>query len=254
MTHLNYISHAIEPSVCISEAWELVKRRIWLYIGAGLIMLIAPNVVPYVGFLLNAPLVGGLAYVVLQDIDGDPADFSMLFKGFQKIIPLLIIGLVQAVPAFGIVGLTMIANLLGVSSFPSRSDVITQDPTTGALSFGLTVGMVMWVIGYAAFSIIWNWALTFAIPLIIEHDLGIGDAIRLSFGATFSNIGGLFVLGLWGFLVALLGVLALVVGIFVAFPVIMAANVIAYRQVFPRFDETPIAPHSTYTSIFGNEE
>lgn len=254
MTHLNYISHAIEPSVCISEAWELVKRRFWLYLGASLIIIIVPSFVPYIGFLLNAPLLGGLAYVVLQDTAHEPVDFGMLFKGFQKIIPLLVIGLVQAIPAFAIVGITMAASLAGARPFPTGSDVITQDPTTGAFSIGLTVGMVMWIIGYFAFCIIWSWALTFAIPLIIEHDLGIGDAVKLSFGATFNNVGGLFVLGLWGSLVALLGVLALIVGIFVAFPVIMVGNVLAYRQVFPRLNEPPMASPGTYTSIFGNEE
>ncbi|MGH9820917.1 MAG: hypothetical protein ACRD43_12165, partial [Pyrinomonadaceae bacterium] len=191
------------------------------------------------------PMLGGFTYIVLQDANDEPVDFGMLFRGFQKFLPLLVIGLVQAVPAFAVAGLALAASATGGFGFPSASDMVTQNPATGAISFGLSVGMVMWIIGYCAFAIIWGWALTFAIPLIIEHGVGIGDAIKLSFGATFSNVGRLFVLGLWGALVGLLGVLALFVGIFVAIPVIQAAGVLAYRQVFPRLTVPPDMPPPT---------
>ena len=164
----------------------------------------------------------------------------MLFKEFEKFLPLLAIGLIQAVPFFGFAGVAMIVGASG--SFATGADMLRQDPLTGALSFGLTAGMVMWFIGYFAFILVWGWAMTFAIPLIIEHGVGIGDTIKLSFGAAFNNAGGLFVLGLWGLLVGLLGILALFVGIFVAIPVIQVAGILAYRQVFPRVTFPPDMP------------
>ena len=77
----------------------------------------------------------------------------------------------------------------------------------------------------------------FAIPLILERDLGVFDAIKFSAKAAFSNLGGLIVLMILGGLVGILGVLALCLGIFVAIPVIYAANAFAYRQVFPLIEQ-----------------
>jgi hypothetical protein len=247
MTPVNYQRRAIDPRGSIDQAWELVKRRIWLYIGATLVMLLAQQL-PYVGYFLVAPMTGGFAYIVLHDLKDEPIDFVMLFKGFEKFLPLVALTLIQAAPALLVVGIAYLAPTLGLfgNPFPATSDIMNQDPVTGAISYGISAGVVIWVIGYVAFSIIWGWALTFAIPLIIEHGVSIGDAIKLSFAAAFSNIGGLFVLGLWSGLVALLGVLALFVGLFVAMPVIQAAQVIAYRQVFPPLnDPRPDMPPPT---------
>ena len=241
MTHLNYVRDAIDAGACIYDAWELVKRRLFIYIVAGLIIMIVPSVVPYVGFLLTAPLTGCFAYIVLRDANEDPVDFGTFFNGLEKFLPLLGISVIQALPGFAIVGITLLATAGGYSIFPSAADMVTQDPS-GQISFGLTAGVVTWMIGYFLFALFWNLALTFAIPLIVEHNVNIGDAIKLSFGAMFSNFGGLFVLGLRGLLVALIGVLALFVGIFVAVPVIMVANVMAYRQVFPRVTFPPDMP------------
>ena len=94
----------------------------------------------------------------------------------------------------------------------------------------------------------------FAIPLVLENDIGAGKALKLSLSAVFSNIGGLILLMILGFLVVLLGLIAFCIGLFVAVPVYWAANVVAYRQVFPTLDKmyysTP-PPPTTYGSSFG---
>src|SRR6476661_6226306 len=45
---------------------------------------------------------GGIAYLVLRDMRGEPVDFGMMFKGFEKFVPLMVVGLIQAIP--GIIG------------------------------------------------------------------------------------------------------------------------------------------------------
>ena len=258
MTHLNYLPSAIHPSECISLAWELVKKRPFLYIGAILVMMILTSVIPYAGLLLVGPMMGGFSYIVLRDMRSEPIDFAMLFRGFRKFIPLMAIGIVQDIPGLGLQGAQLIAEATGNTGtyFPVGGDIFQRDPMTGTMTTGLTVGIVTFAIGFWLFSMIWNSALTFAIPLIIEHDdLGIVDAIALSFGALFRNIGGLFVLGLWSALVALLGMAAFCVGLLVAIPVISAAQVFAYREVFPVIPDGPepsvVTAPENYTSIFG---
>ncbi|MEJ7848727.1 MAG: hypothetical protein WKF92_11635 [Pyrinomonadaceae bacterium] len=150
----------------------------------------------------------------------------MLFKGFEKFVPLMVIGLIQGIPGIILQVLQYtvdLTSLAGGSGSPAEF---------GALSI-FTGGLIFLYLGYMIFQIIWSLATTFAVPLIIEHDTDIGETIRLSLSAVFGNLGGLVLLAILNFVVGLLGVLALCVGIFVAIPIAFAANVFAYRMVFP---------------------
>lgn len=251
MTGINYLPSAIDASDCIGSAWELVKRRLWLYIGVALLTIVLIGFIPFVSVFLMGPVMGGFTYLVLRDMRDEPVDFGMMFKGFEKFIPLMFMGLIQAIPGiiYQLVGwVSDINSLLKPSETTDPNFFQTADDPFAFSAF--TVAFVIMFIGYLLFSVIWSYALIFAIPLLMEHGISIGDAIKLSFGAVFSNLGGLIVLGLLGSLVALLGLLSLCVGLFVAIPVIFASQVFAYRQVFPVFGEPPLSPGG-YVSIFG---
>jgi uncharacterized membrane protein len=88
----------------------------------------------------------------------------------------------------------------------------------------------------------------FAIPLIVDKDIGIADALKTSINAAVENIWGLILLVLIGVGVLLLGLMALCVGIFVAIPVVYAANAFAYRMVFPLSQTDPEIPYTTFGS------
>jgi uncharacterized membrane protein len=82
------------------------------------------------------------------------------------------------------------------------------------------------------------------------------DAIKLSIKAATANVGGIIVLFIFEFLVALLGVVMCFLGlIFISIPVIYAANAFAYRQVFPlmqqNFNNMMPPPPNAYGSSFG---
>ena len=87
-----YRSAAIDASDCIGQAWELIKRNLGLYVGAGLVVLIFISCIPFVNFFLMGPMMGGFAYIVLRDLRNEPIDFGMLFKGFEKFVPLMVLG------------------------------------------------------------------------------------------------------------------------------------------------------------------
>lgn len=199
------------------------------------------------------PVMGGFAYLVLRDMRNEPVDFGTMFKGFEKFIPLMFMGLIQAIPGiiYECIGLVWDINEMLRPSETTDPNFF-QTASDPFVFSAFTVAFVIMLIGYVLFSLIWSYALIFAIPLIMEHGISIGDAIKLSFGAVFSNLGGLIVLGLWGGLVALLGLLSLCVGMFVAIPVIFASQVFAYRQVFPLFGEPFVSPRG-YVSIFDGD-
>jgi hypothetical protein len=84
-----YQKGAIDAGGCVSQAWELVKRNFGLYIGAGLVTILLISCIPFVNFFLIGPMMGGFAYIVLRDLRNEPIDFGMLFKGFEKFVPLM---------------------------------------------------------------------------------------------------------------------------------------------------------------------
>jgi hypothetical protein len=249
-----YRKGVIDASFCIGEAWELVKRRPLLYIGASLLVMLI-NMIPYVGFILFGAMMGGFAYIVINDIRNQPVSFVMTFKGFERFIKLMVVGLIQAIPAIVLQLFQAAMSFAELFRLPSSSDSTFFQEPADLLGFGpgITVAFVLVMIGYWLFLIFWNWVLLFAIPLIVEFDAGIGEAISLSFGAAFNNVGGIIILGLYSFLVALIGMIALCIGIFVAIPVVWAAQVIAYRQVFPSDfgDEFAGTGRIDDSSIFG---
>jgi hypothetical protein len=251
MKEISFNRGAIEASECFTSAWGLVTRRFGLYIGAGLITVLLISCIPIVNFILMGPMMGGFAYLVLRDMRDEPVDFGMIFKGFEKFLPLMVVGLIQAIPGiiFQIIQWTVD---IGKMATGGRSQSASQMPD---LSMYLVGPVVIVFIGYFIFSIIWHAALVFAVPLIVEHDVSVGEAIRLSFSAVFSNVGGLIVLFLLASVVGLLGVLAICLGIFVAIPVIYTANVLAYSMVFPRADTAinyaPPSPDAYDDGSFG---
>jgi uncharacterized membrane protein len=99
--------------------------------------------------------------------------------------------------------------------------------------------------------------LFFALPLIADHNLTFGDAVKLSASSVMSNLGGLIVLLILEILISIAGMFAFCIGIFFVLPVISAANIIAYRQVFPEaeqdFPNMPPSPDS-YGSTYGRAQ
>jgi hypothetical protein len=255
MNDIQYVSGAINPGDCIGGAWALVTRRFWLYIGVGLVTLMMIGCIPFVGSLLFGPVLGGFYYLVLRDMRDEPVDFGMMFKGFEKFLPLMIVGLIQAAPSLvaTILQYTVdLARLAGAGA--SGSGDFYQMPSD-TLFAGLSIGILVVVIALTLIGVVWSVALSFAVPLVLEHEIGVVDALLTSAKAAFSNAGGLIVLIILEALVAILGVIALCVGIFVAIPVIYAANVIAYRMVFPYPDRPNInmapPPPTEYGGTYG---
>jgi uncharacterized membrane protein len=259
MTDLEFRSGAINAGECITNGWELVKKNYGLYIGIILLTLVFIGCIPFVSVFIIGPTLGGVYYVFLRDMRDDPVDFGMMFKGFEKFVPLMVIGLIQSIPGviFQILQFTfnIFSNLLAAP--PRRGgDLYRSDAPDLTLLSGVLGIFIVVMLVFTVISLIW-WAIFFfAIPLAMERDLKPMEAIKLSARASFSNIGGLILLIILQMLVGLLGMLLCLVGIFlVSIPVVYAANAFAYRQVFPLLDRpetysTP-PPPATYGSNFG---
>jgi uncharacterized membrane protein len=251
-----YVSGAINPGDCIGGAWNLVTQQFFIYVGMGLVTMLLIGCIPFVGSILFGPVLGGFYYFVLRDMRNEPVDFGMMFKGFEKFLPLMLVGLIEAAPSIIATVLQYTVDLTRIIGGGAVGrDANFYQPSSDTLFAGLSMGILIVVIVLSLFGAVWSVALSFAIPLVMEQDLGVADALMTSVKASLSNIGGLIVLIILEALVGILGVIALCVGIFVAIPVIYAANVFAYRMVFPYFDRSNInitpPPPTEYGGTYG---
>ena len=250
MTNNDFYPSAINAGDCVSNAWNLVKQNYGMYLGIALVAMILAGCIPCVSLFLVGPIIGGVYYVLLREMRGEPVEFGMMFKGFEKFVPLMVIGLVQAIPEIIGQGLRLVAQFgqIGLSGDKNKDFFQSSNPDF-AIASGLLIVIAIVAVVLILFGIAWRVLLFFAIPIALERDLGPVDAMRLSAKAAMSNLGGLIVLFIFEFLLALLGIIALCIGIFFVIPIIYAANAFAYRQVFPliqqNFNMTP-PPPTTY--------
>jgi hypothetical protein len=240
-----YNASAIDASGCISNGWEMIKPNYWLYFGVSIVSLLMISCIPCVNIFIAGPIMGGVFFIFLKAMRNEPVDFGMMFKGFDKFVPLMIVGIVQAIPEIvaqifrfsvdiGRIGLTNGSRQMGDAQFAIAS---------GVMIFAVIAGLIFVII-----AAIWRILLMFAVPLVMEFDLSPIDAMKLSARAAMSNAGGLILLLILEFLISLLGILALCFGVFFILPIVYAANAFAYRQVFPwverNFQNTPPPPGS----------
>ncbi len=197
----NYIarSRTLDIGSCVARSWELLKEHFWLLVGASALVFaisLAIGFIPFVGQvssrILSLALWGGLDWLFLKLIRGEPADISDIFAGFQVNFLQLVLG--------GIVTSTLI--LLGLLCFILPGIYLT----------------VAW--------------LGFSPLLIMDKRLDFWPALELSRKVVTKNWWTIFGLFLLTLLIVIAGVLALGVGLFVALPLATGAMVYAYEDIF----------------------
>ena len=109
MTNNDFYPSAINAGDCVSNAWNLVKQNYGMYLGIALVAMILAGCIPCVSLFIVGPIMGGVFYVVLREMRGEPVEFGMMFKGFEKFVPLMVVGIVQAIPEIIGQGLRLVA-------------------------------------------------------------------------------------------------------------------------------------------------
>lgn len=184
---------------CFSRGWQLVKRNFWFTVGATAVMLLlsfALASVPFVGPLADLVLAfvlwGGLDWMFLRLVRGQPADMNDAFAGFSlAFVPLMLASIVVQLLTF--VGLLLLI-LPGIYLF-----------------------VAWWV---------------FTSLLILDKKLDFWPAMELSRKIVHKHWWQVFGLVIVITLVTVAGALALVVGLFFTTPIAIAASVYAYEDIF----------------------
>lgn len=214
----------------IAAGWAVFKKAP----GTWIALLLVLFVIQFVANLL--PVVGPLAMLVLgpvfnfglllgvRNLDaGQPLTVGHLFAGFNspRRNSLILLGLLTLVVSV-VIGVGTAATLLGDLSAPAPELLDGQFPL---ISLGSALILLLLLVPVMA-------ATLFVVPLVGLAEQSIGAALRLSLVACLRNWIPLLVWGLLGAAMVLLGVLALLVGLLVAGPVLMASYYRMYQAIF----------------------
>lgn len=202
------------------------------------------------GLFVSIIFTMGFIKICLQIAKGEEPEF----KAFKDVIPMFftyfIASIISALPAIGagilafIIGLvTIIAGHAGAGfSMEMIKDPQLISQAFAQMALPLFFCLLLFLIPMIYFKIRWM----FFPYYIVDKNAGIIDSLRLSWNATKGNFWHLFLLGLTFIGLAIVGLLALVLGIFVAIPVIAMATALVYLQldkaIQPKVEVEPIQP------------
>jgi uncharacterized membrane protein len=201
----------------VKFGWEAFKKFPWVLIGITLTVAVIPQAIQYL--------------------------FQIPFQGMaqgtneESFTPVMFIGTLISVVVslFLSVGLLKIYLKLADTKKIEYKELFTVNAEEvvryflGSLIYGLIVfaGFILLIIP----GIYWGIKYQYYSYLIVEKKMGPLDAIKKSGQITQGNIGNLFLFNLLLIVVSLLGLLALVVGVLVASPVVGIAQAYVYRKL-----------------------
>ena len=231
MTNTEFKPGVINPVECVKEGFERIKNDYWLLFA---ILLVGGLIGGATMYVLAGAMFCGIFFAYIKAIDGKPVVFEDLWKGMNYFGPGLVVVLLMVVPlvAYYIFAyLTIFAAILGGA----------QAGEAGLVGAFLVVGIIDLLVLIAL--VCFHTLLTFALPLIVDRNLGAVDAMKTSARAVWANVGGIAGLILVNIGLGLVGYIALCIGIYFVIPIIIAGNVVAYRRVFPSLESrAPINP------------
>jgi hypothetical protein len=230
MNETEYNRGALRPIRCLGEGWRLIKSNYWLFLGIDLVGVLIGGAAPF-GVLMG-PMMCGIYRCHLRHMQGRPISFNDLFQGFNYFGPSLVATLFMIVPIIILLPLFYIGFFIGMFAIiPNQQQ---QNAPPDASFFFALFGLMAALFGAIMLVSMAVQALfMFAYPLIVDRDLPGTTAVGTSIRAAFGNLIGVIVLIVLTMLLGMAGLLALYVGAILVMPISLAANAVAYRQVFP---------------------
>ena len=224
MQNTDFQIGAIKPVEIYKEAWAIMKERYWLVFGIVIVGMLIGGAVP---IILIGPMMCGMFLCLFDLIDGRELKFEKLFKGFDYIWKSLLVSVLIFVPIFIVLFTIYIPMIAMAIAGPKMSESELIPFLIGTVIFEIVIVVVM---------VCFHTLIMFAYPLIVERGLTGVQAMMVSAKAVWNNLAGMAGLFGVGFVVAIVGYLMLCVGLYLVLPLIMMAQAVAFRKIFPKID------------------
>jgi len=225
MQSLEFNAGAIRPIECVREAWHLIKDDYWILFAITLVGALIGAISFYV---LIGAMICGIFGCYLKKIDGGHVVFDELWLGFKFFWPSLIVTIAIVVPIVIWIIIMFITVYLPIVTAAVMGDKANDNMILGTFFAGFAVDIAIVVIMVCIHSL-----LIFCFPLIVDRGLSSWESMKLSARAVLKNLSGIGGMIAVNFGLALLGELAFCIGLYLVIPIITAANLVAYRKVFP---------------------
>ena len=206
----------------VRRGWQVFKQYPWGFIGFTVLTIAIStvlNFIPVIGglanFAINMPLTMGAVIVASRLMQGQTPEFKEFFSGFHYFLPLLLQSLV-------------ITLLIMVSAIPFGAVLFSQFYSDAPNVSLIVIVAVIW--GLVALAVATFYF--FAPWLVADRRLNFWPAMELSRKTVLRNFLGVLGFSLVLAAIAIVGALALVVGLLVAIPVIECAVAAAYADIF----------------------
>lgn len=200
-------------SEVITTSWKAVKSQIWVLVGLLVGYTIISSIIsmftmpsnPYEGSVFTPHM--GIGYLISLIIS------SLFTLGYTKNLFQTLDGEEPQFSAYG----------------QQARKIITYVVATILFSIIVIIGCIFFIIPGIYLGI----RLQFFTAFIVQENAGILDSLRMSWNITKGSVGKLFLLGLAMIGIFILGLIVLIVGVFVAAPVIYMMYCYTFRKLYP---------------------
>ena len=231
---IEFKTGVIKPYECMREGWELIKPHFWLIFGITFVGILIASFIPF-GIGMGA-MFCGIYVPIFKLMNGENPEFTDLFEGFKYFVPGLIATLVLIIPAFI---MTLISYIPLIIMQLRLSNNPNPDPSEILVFFAfIFVDMLLlWLVLGCIHAFLF-----FAYPLIVEHKMNGWAAFKLSAKAVWRNLGGVVGFITLEVVLAIIGYLLCVIGVYFTIPIMFAGALVAYRKVFQKPEISNLAP------------
>ncbi|MBK8516980.1 MAG: hypothetical protein IPL55_12085 [Saprospiraceae bacterium] len=217
----------------ISKGFELFKQNPGGYIGFAILFFIISlviNMIPLFGFVIavivTPPLSVGIAIAVHKQENDGSMEFGNFFKGFDYIGQLIVAYIIMLL-IYTVIAIPLIL-ILGINFF---STIASGDPEAIMASYQEVAKLGVWIFFIGALFVYVGICTRWTNYLIVFHKYDAVTAIKTSWQLVNKRWIMHFLFLLVCGLLILLGFVALLVGIVVAYPVVMAADYAGYVDI-----------------------
>lgn len=233
----------LTPTRYIGDAFSLFGKGAGSYIGYIFVLFLIGlgsaifSLIPFVGQLvglgyqlMQVAFIAGFFIYAHNNLEHGRASFNSFFGAFQRIGPLILMQLIQSAFFFG-AALIILVPFFAIAGFGSIQDFVGTHPDNwfNGGGFGGTFALLFMFVGFSLFVLYLLWSL--APMLIILNGLEPWEAMQTSRRLISKNLLGFLGLGILLLLLNFAGILFLLVGALVTFPVTQIAFYLAYRDV-----------------------
>jgi hypothetical protein len=228
---------------CLDRSFALWKSHFLALVGATLLVVFVQMIISFIpvvgslaGFVLNGVFYGGLYYFYLGKIRGEERKISDVFAGFSRaFVPLMGATLLTNIIflAIALIFFRPLVSALFAAAKEGSPHLPELPPATPLSLLSMLVGVIL--LAYISVA----WAFTFG--LIIDKRLGAWTAMEVSRRVITRQWFRVFIVGLLGGLLAMLGLIGLFVGVFLTLPLAFGALLYAYEDLCTT---KPVQPHT----------